>query len=93
MTRNHDPLIYVFTNTLSVTVSVDTTEDNYVLTRAIVENHHPSSQPATATSSSSKYTQRTSSVIMSLDTTKYESVLTRATVDNTQPSYQPTSDH
>ena len=70
MTRNHNPLIYLSTNTLFVAVSVDTTEDNYVLTRAIVENHHPSSQPSTATSSSSKYTQRTSSVIMSLDTTE-----------------------
>ena len=52
MEPNQDLIIYLSENTVSVAMSVFTTQDKYVSTRSTVENPHPSYKPAADTSSS-----------------------------------------
>ena len=61
MTHKNDTVIYLSVTTESVPMSVDTTEDESILTIALVETPKPSYKPAGANTSYSLYTPRTSS--------------------------------
>ena len=89
MAPNHNHIIDFSANTVSVPMTVYTTEDSCVLTRATVENLQPSSQPSAATSSYAISTPRAYSFCMSVNTIEDESVLTISIVDNPKPYSHP----
>ena len=89
MTPNYNLIIDLSSNTSYVPMSVYTKKYESLLTRATVENPHPSYQPSDYTYSSSRSTPITSSIIMSVDTAEDKTLLTTAIVVNPQ-LYSPT---
>ena len=61
MSPNHNNIIDFYSNTSYFKISVDTKEDEYVLTISTVDNPNPFSQTAAYTLLSSIYTTRASS--------------------------------